>query len=305
MRPVVLEEDLDGIIELARVSFGEEPAPQRWRWKYSPPWAKRRYSWLGLQGEATVAHIGAVPLRGQMDGRKRPFFQIGDIMLHPELRGKVNWTAAPEQVLRDILEENPDAVLYGFADRRTFEFYRYLDVAALVDEVREFVVQADDSICAAMDEDIDIRKWDWEDPNIDPVWSARAPEIRCGLVRNAEYLRWRYCAHPAFRYCLLGVRRQGVPLGWVVQLQNNREQREGRAWIVDMLLPNHLMQGCLEAVARTLEVRSVSLWLPSWFRREFNESRPSGMVLMSWKSSLQTEYLKNHHYFTAGDADIF
>ena len=304
MRRVQPETDLPGLSRLSGLCFASELTPEQLRWKYAPPWADRVYSQLGFFNGEIMAHIGVVPLRGVSGGAPRPFFQIADIMLHPTARGKAPWTAGAQLVLDNVLAQHPDAVFYGFADRQTFTWYKWIGFAALVDDVREFTVRRDASTPAGTDT-ITVEAAEWDDDEIDVAWSRAAGELESSLTRDRAYLRWRYEMHPALRYRLFTARREGALLGWMVQLRTHKEAAEGRAWVVDMLLPRPLAATCLGVLAGTLEVPAVSCWLPSSFQQQLGEAKRNGLVLMSLKSSLRVELLKKQHFFTAGDADLF
>jgi hypothetical protein len=301
MRPIQLESDLDQVLALFTLVFGTEESPEKWRWKYCPPWAEHPHAWLATEGKEIVAHVGAVPVRGVLNREDVMYFQIVDAMFHPEYRGRQDPSGAGLRLFEEILEERPASVLYGFTGRRPYLWYRRKRISDMVEEACDVILRAS-HVTRPLRPDLDIEEWSWTAPELESIWETRRVDIRAGLIRDGRYLGWRYGAHPTDRFRLLGVLKDGKPAGWAVvaEARNGEEVR-----VNDILVPRDLLRPAVEHVMDFLDAGAVVQWLPSWLRPAFQETRDVGMLAhhVVWKNTIPTEYLRNHLYYTLGDVD--
>lgn len=57
--------------------------------------------------------------------------------------------------------------------------------------------------------------------DLDQLWAQVAPNVSNGIVRNEQWWRWRYAAHPHQPYRLFEVRRGGALVGAAATLERN------------------------------------------------------------------------------------
>jgi hypothetical protein len=59
-----------------------------------------------------------------------------------------------------------------------------------------------------------IREWDGQSGEVDQVWSVAKPTIRNSVVRDGDWVRWRFLDAPAHGYRVLTASRAGKALGY-------------------------------------------------------------------------------------------
>ena len=298
--------DEEAIVELFAQVFGKRLTTDQWRWKYTaggpiPP--------VRLAFDASgclVGHAGAIPLRGWRQGRPLPFFQICDVMVHPSARGWLGdqnlFTRLARELLIGLAERWPNALAYGFPGRRP---YRLGEYARVYEEVEQ---------ACAVHRPVHhgwlpfpgVRALDWDDRRLDSLWPRLAPGFAMALVRDHDYLRWRYAVNPFHSYQLLGLYFGRLLLGWVVVRRDG-----GRLLVVDLLLHRRWLRLALAALARTAAMEGASevvIWLPRGWREAAGKlAEPTEVVLanMIWALRITTTEVRGDLYYTMGDLDIF
>src|SRR5215475_14148559 len=124
-RPLDPHRDYVDLIGLFDLVFGGTVTPYMWAWKYLPPWAQRHYCWVAESDGKVIGYCGAVPLRGAVAGKPMPFFQLADMMVHPDHRRTHDlFDLGPKQILADLGQTHPQHVLYGFSGHRAFLWFQ-------------------------------------------------------------------------------------------------------------------------------------------------------------------------------------
>ena len=148
--------------------------------------------------------------------------------------------------------------------------------------------------------------WEWNSPRIDEVWAMHRDRIRAGLIRDKDYIFWRYGCHPINGYRLLGVLENGDPVGFIVA-GNDRPGERDRAKetpVVDLLLPEADTTRVLHELAGFWG-NDVMFWQPNRVTTDTDEQKDSGTHVYHFKadSAASTEFLEDHLYYTMGDVD--
>lgn len=296
--------DTDALIDLFDTVFGFTVSPAMWEWKYRPPWAPRHFCWVGAVDGQIVGFLGAVPLRGTIDGEEVPFFQLADVMVHPAHRLKHDYFSIGQGAVRDdITKTHPRHLVYGFSDHRAFRWFERLGWVSVVEKpVTTFALPARNGT----PNPYSIREWAWDEPEIDGVWGFHSANVRIGLIRDGAYLRWRYGGHPVFPYRLLGLYREEAPVGWLV-LGRGGKDKDGKrrpAPVVDMLGPTGESEAMLTAVATWLD-EAVKTWLPGWVDVGALERKPTTTHVYHFRenSAVDSAALQHRLYYTMGDVD--
>ncbi len=304
-RPMQPLADQRGLIELFESVFGHTVTPMMWAWKYRPPWTERHFCWVGICDEKVIGFFGAMPLRGWIRGREVPFFQFADFMVHPKYRRKYDYfSLGLEVVLEDLGGVHPEYMIYGFSDHRAFLGFRRSGLGGLVEKaVTRYVRPAGNGPASGLE----IRDWGWRDESIEAVWERQQDNLEIGLVRDVQYLSWRYGGHPVFSYRLFGVHRDGQPVGWMV-IGNDGAGKRGRPKeipVVDLLMPEDLVGPALQALAAHLD-HALMVWLPGHTAPDACKQRKeTGTHVFHFRkdSIVDTGDLQKHLYYTMGDVD--
>jgi len=306
-RRLAPDRDLDDVFQLGRLVFqrGADPSIlDIWKWKYNLPWVREPHAWVAISDGEILGHVGAVPLRGWVDGEEVPFFQLTDIMIHPEHRAKYDFlTLAPKSIEVEIRAAYPKSVLYGFTGRRTALWYRRMGGRVKEEACDRLVRIAAHEPEPVNDQGIEFAEWSWDRDEIDEIWGGS--KIRAGLMRDRTYISWRYERHPTKDYTLIGVLARGEPVGWFVTQPWSRVDTVLRdeVRLLDHFLPEEVARPALQLAARYLKARTLVFWLPK--RLWEGESRETGWFVLckSLYPDLSTEYLAEHLDYSLGEVD--
>lgn len=154
-------------------------------------------------------------------------------------------------------------------------------------------------------------------PEVDALFESVKPTMELALVRDASYLNWRYADRPDKSYLLLECRERGSgALRGVAVSTISDFIRPNTTFLVDWLAPadDH---DATESMLAALERRAyadgtgivVSIWnhvdprfLHIQQRGYLVRGTPYFLVLASFK--YDTQYYRDHWYFTMGDSDL-
>lgn len=299
--------DETAIVELFSAVFGASMTIAQWRWKYaadrdSGPWAQLAFNTAGR----LVGHAGAVPLRGWRQGQPTPFFQIGDVMVHPDARGQLGgrnlFTRLARALLTALAEQGPQVFAYGFPGRRPFLLGQYARVYGEIEPALALRRPARRWAWPWLP----LRPLAWDDARLDRLWQRRAPDHPLTLIRDRDYLHWRYAGNPFHVYRLLGLSLAGRLIGWVVT-----RREEARLLVIDALLPRRWLRPALAALDRIAVLEGASesiIWLPpDWRAVAGSAAQPTGVIVanMVWALPIATAEARANLYYTMGDLDIF
>lgn len=298
--------DETAIIGLFATVFSQDMTEAQWRWKYTgtgaSPLAKLAFDATGR----LVGHAGAIPLRGWRQGQLWPFFQVCDVMVHPEARGRLGeqnlFTRLVRELLTGLTARWPEAFAYGFPGRRPFRLGEYVRVYGKVEQS----CTMEQPVRRGFRLRLSARPLDWMDKRLDKLWTRRAHDYALTLIRDRDYLHWRYAIHPSRTYQLFGLYLGTRLLGWAVT------QREGeRLRVVDLLMHRRWLRlalAALERVATVEGIRTVEIRLPhDWHQAVGQCWTPTEVVVanMIWALSIPTAEVRKTLYYTMGDLDIF
>jgi ribosomal protein S18 acetylase RimI-like enzyme len=306
LRRLSPEKDLDELLRLGGVVFRAQPTDamrELWRWKYQPPWVAEPLAWVGVVDGKIVMHWGAVRLLGRVDGEEAPFFQMTDIMVHPDHRAGYGFLTLPQKTaVQEIADEFPSSVIYGFTGRRTSIWYRRLG-GILKEQACDRLVPLRELPAGSEGGSLQIREWEWTTDEVDRIWERIGPPT--GLIRDLTWLRWRYAEHPTHDYQLLGVIEEGKAVGWLVThaWATRETEIKEEVRILDLLLPQGLQAHALRMAARFLNAKMVVLWLPA--SRFEGESRDTEWVVLcrSLNPAVSSELVGEQLYYTLGEVD--
>jgi hypothetical protein len=243
-----------------------------------------------------IGFVGAVPLRGIVGGVETPFFQLADAMVRPDYRRKFDYfDLGTRHVLREVVAQNPQRIIYGFTNHRSFLWFKKLGICDLIEQPQTCYVHP-----AATGNRLACEDLDWHSDEIDRQWDAHRGSIRAGLVRDGDYLRWRYASHPYHGYRLLALHGEGGPLGWAVIARGN----DKHTTVIDMLVAAEHHTAMLQSVACRFD-KPARTWFPAHCTPDIADRRPTETKVYAFmkESTLSIDALRSDLYFTMGDAD--
>ena len=192
--------DHEELVSLFELVFGHTILPGMWEWKYQPSWAPRHECWIARYDDKIVGYVGAVCVRGVVNGQPVPFFQLADAMVHPDYRRKFDYfELGAKHIFEDVVERNPARVIYGFSNHRAFLWFKKMGLGDIVEKARTCTLRPQAPVPARA---LTFHEMAWDDDLVDAIWAEQQPGMRAGLMRDRIYLQWRYGGHPVYRYKL-------------------------------------------------------------------------------------------------------
>lgn len=245
------ELDLGAYAEMQRQSFfdllqqsgvpDDFISAKHFQWKYSPPAGKARIAVAFEDGEM-VASYAMLPLRVGVRGRELSAWQACDGATLPRARGKGYFIQCVER-LNSALD--PGEIVFGFPNRNSkpvFDKIGWRNTQTVTTFARAvpFAWRPAD---------------DGEVIELDPARSSfSAPAVPSGrptLVRDAQYVSWRYLQHPSRPYTVCVHRTSDGAKGYVVL----REAALGGRRVV-LLMELHASSASIEGAL----VRRAARW---------------------------------------------
>ena len=295
---------------------------EHWKWQYLDNAVGQRMS-LAVAPDGTVAsQYAGVPLRADTPWGRVVFVHCVDSLTHPRFRkglkrpGLFVTTGKPFSAHSRAIG---DAVLYGYpvpmAERigRRFLEYHFLRVVNFLVQPLAGAEPAPGALVAREIEGIP--------DDIDALYAEVVKTKSCWLVRDRDYLDWRYVRIPGDDYRFLSVRRDGVLAGLAV-VRPVHELIPDVCTIADWVVPtgdDDVMDALLGGVRqmgraagreRLLAVFADTSWEYDTLLRRGFEIEPSANTLERRLTYLITganvteEFLAEHWWYTLGDSDL-
>ena len=312
------ENDEEKLLELWRITFHKEMNRGLWRWKYfDNPYSQTILLCESGEGEI-LALFGGIPFKGSREGKDVVIVQAMDIMSHPDFRGKGLFARTAQTFFETFCKNNPAEILYGFPGKFHFELgKRVLGYAPLESGVS--YLKGETGVLASKKRTslLSIKKVETPGDQFDTLWEKCSADYPYAVVRQSEFLRWRFCRHPEKKYeifCLKGILSKEIEGYAVLSL------KEDAATLVDVLLPESektiaVFFYKMGLMLRSRGVRQIQTWLPgSHFLKKaamaagFEEQdEPLGIfsTIKTFDHSPDTAWINNNLFYTMADSDLF
>jgi hypothetical protein len=238
-----------------------------WHWKFGPgnPAGPARI-WLAQDADGrVVAHFAAVCYRLQVGGSEVVGSHTIGALVDKKYQNRGLLKIVGDKLFAD-LDAGGMPFTYGFPNRRAHEFEK---MAFAYRDLLKFDTW---TLPGTRLRGVDFA------PGFAPVttftgladrlWDACRADYPVAVVRRQEYLNWRYCARPDWRYFPFALEGEGGWRGYVV-LKLYREEQMLRGHIVDIFARRAdadafraLVAGSLAFFARQ-HVSEVTVWVNS------------------------------------------
>lgn len=304
------EGDEYGIVKLFKEVFGREMTLDEWRWKYKNHRNNTVYAAVAEDAlYGIVGHYGGVPLRMLHNGMEIKGLSICDVMISKGFRGLKTFRAITHK-MEDILYDARFSMVYGFPNENTLLrpgeklglFERVEDVYSLTKQT-----MFNNNIKRLL---YRIFPLEFEDKRIDILWNEAKRGLPLAVIRDRDYLTWRYKKNPLFSYELWGLRKRwdNNLLGLaVIKRESDRMLLMDLVFMDNYLIP--LIQK-LENLAFTAGARTLSLWLPCRYHTPlqkigFNVA-PAGTTIprTTHTGFLKKSDIEGNFFYTMGDTDF-
>ncbi len=303
------------LLRLFEVAFGHVMDPARWRWKYRH---MERPGTVVRKAGAIVAFYGGMSRPIRFFGEPAWAVQIGDVMVHPEERGRFLARTGPFFLSTTTFLERSIGfgrrylLGFGFPSRnhmRLAEKLRLYDEADRVMEIAWSSAGYGRVWWLACDEYVPER----DTGLVERGWREMAADYRDAIiaVRDADHIRERYLQHPEWRYRVLRVRNRllGRHYGLIVL-----REREVDCQLIDILAPcrhHAALIRAARAVTHAAGKAQLSMWLTASFAAQLAGKTGGGLrdtdisiPANTWTPHPPTEGIRGKWWLTAGDADF-
>lgn len=310
--------DEQEIRNLFKVSFGRELDAKFWKWRFmdNPSDPDRLFIHLMWDGPVLAGHYAVSPVRMNIAGQERLTALSMTTMTHPEYAGRGIFTQLAESVYRE-LQRAGYYMVWGFPNHNShYGFVRRLEWTDIYQVPMLRVMRPHLRRSTSLSARVQIIER--FDDRVDALLESALGAEKFWVVRDEQYLNWRYISEPSHKYTALGLWDDGRLEGYIItKLYTNGQQLEGD--IVDVLavhdeaswdeLLSHALHVLLEKGATAIN---------GWF----NPHHPAHRLLERWgfrltapvtwlgarvfdsESVLATPEYKDW-YITMGDSDVF
>lgn len=192
--------------------------------------------------------------------------ELGDSMTHPDYRRQGMWGTITHQVIDDALDRGfipvngfPNNYSYpGYIRKLSMDHFFNVTRLALVLQPNKLIAKIgvplvlQDTLCCLIDifRKVWIRFICLSDPSIrverickvgawaDRLWEYEVDRMEAGVVKDAEYLRWRFEKNPDDYVIYLARDPESRPLGFLITKTRKKKGKEVFGFIADMLVPS-------------------------------------------------------------------
>lgn len=345
----VQQKDFEGLTMLYEQIYREDIDNSYWDWKYFQNPCGEHIMFAVIDKGKVVGESGAIAARVKCGDESFPASQICDIKVLPGYRNG----GAFFQLLKLINEENirhRNLVSFGFSVPLTQKISTTLMNFRVVSPVWRLVLILNPTpylvkrikvpilskvlgllgrvlinlrlkrhYLPPRDKIIEITRFD---KRFDQFWEERQRDYAIMVVRNSDYLNWRYFEHPKRDYKVFTYQSGDKLKGFIVLTTVTEEVRRGI--IMDIMVDpsdkkgiDYLLSAAIDHFLKE-KSDSVMLWLPkhiplasevrkwNFKQRETHFSLIVGICQQDEKR-IESGYVMNpdHWYFTIGDSDYY
>ena len=315
------EADAPALLALHRESYGCDRSMAQWRWRYleNPLRQMIIVGAFAANGDCLAMFCGVV-LRCRFDGEDLNICRAGDVAVHPELQKSV---AGPKLLLRVaslfVKEVHAAGLLasFGFPEpglsRTLIGRCRYEVMCDINWLARPATIDA-----ALSRTDVPTTIRDAVPGDVDAFLRQWGESVTTGLVRDCDYLRWRYQDNPEGHYQFVTARSRNGALRALAVLRDDSDLADAVA-IVECMVQDgdrdakHAIVDAAIDVAqrcgRASIITSVSA-CDTEFRLMQQEhgfhvlASPYQFVYRSYQPRVSRRFLFENWYLSAGDLDF-
>jgi hypothetical protein len=312
------ENDEKKVLELWKFTFDQEMNQALWRWKYFDNPYPQALLLCESEKEEILALYGGIPFRGSRDGKAVVIVQLMDIMSHPDFRGKGLFARTGKAFFEIFCKKNSAEILYGFPGKFHFELgKRILGYAPLESGVAYLKAETGALASKKSPSLLSIKRTENPGEQFDRLWEKCRRDYPYAVVRQSEFLRWRFLKHPEKKYeifCLKGMFSEEIEGYAVLHLKKDV------AILVDVLFPKSEKKTAVffSKIAHMLRSRGILLietWLPgNHFLKtavmaagfeEYDEPLGIFSTIKTFDHSPDTDWINNNLFYTMADSDLF
>jgi GNAT superfamily N-acetyltransferase len=227
------------IMRLFTHVFGRETSEAQWRWKFKTRRWTTENVWIGVHHDRPICHFAAMPARMRVGGCDKDAAVVVDVMTAPDFRRRGLLTTVARSVMQAWAGAGV-SFLYGLPNEQWGSRAAAIGLRPMV-ALRRFVLplRPQQTLARKLDapglarrgwidaawsrildhrlgpnRDVSTRAVEAAGPEFDALWGDCAPAFPITMVRDREWVKWRYFDAPGLGYRVLLAERDGRPAGF-------------------------------------------------------------------------------------------
>jgi hypothetical protein len=337
------EGDEEGILELRKLCFGAADA-KMWSWEFK----EAPYGNLIVIAECNgvvIGFYGSIPVKMKVGDETLMGSIVGDVMVHPDFRLKGLYSSIGERWWQEVKKEGY-AISYAFggkitsghrSPREAFVVCRVLMLVKFYDTYGELKRRMSNRVLAKIlaifanpifrifyrakkrpnVSKVTLSEIRMFDERVSDFWNEVSKGFKIAIVRNKEYLNWRYFQRPNSNFKVLLAEEEGRILGYIV-FSYSETLDERRGYIIDIVAqperPEIIQSLVSEAIDRLKkeEVDVILCWMmannPYYEvikKNGFIRRMGNSLLAVADTSKVAGTFARdsNNWYITFGDSD--
>jgi GNAT superfamily N-acetyltransferase len=273
--------DEDDIFKLWLVAYPErgyqrEKWMKWWCWMYMNNPAGDSRIWIAAKGDKIIGHCALMPLQIKIGPQVITGYQTINSLVDPDCRKQGIITMLKKNVLDEFKETEPHIII-GFPNAISYMVDMqtgYLDIANFSRMMRVFKWQnylrtwTGNKLALAIStaagnavsnlsfrpsktpevQGLTVARVSRFDERINEFWDGISGRIQIAVVKNQDYLNWRFITVPDVNYAIYIAEKAGAICGYLV-MQYHQEKDSQQADIYDFLAESEVVAQSLLATA--------------------------------------------------------
>ncbi|OWY23673.1 GNAT family N-acetyltransferase [Sphingobacteriales bacterium UPWRP_1] len=307
------------IIQLFSEVFGRNMDMDFWQWRFARNPLGKQMIRLMWDGQKLVGHYAVSPVLLSVEGAPILTGLSMTTMTHPAYNGRGIFSSLAEELYQSENNENNLQAIWGYPNNNSHAgFIKNLKWVNLP-VVPTFSTFPKDWL-KLHSEKLDISTINSFSEEHEKAYNYMTDEFKVKVLKNADYLNWRYTNHPVCNYTIFEFKSEG---GYYFAVTKPYETGSNNTCIeidiVEFVFPNHkeIIIALLKSIClhyKKFEIAKINLWIP------LNDQRHLTLEKLGFKNDLPITYMGvkalnkdiskliyngNNWYFTMGDSDVF
>lgn len=337
--------DEDKINSLFTEVFQKERSVKHWNWKYKDNLIEKTIVTVDQEDEDIAGHVALVPFPAKWHDREVVFGARTDTMVSPRYRGKGIYKHLNEEMIETarvngidylfgypaakakvLLEKYTGAVEIGYIPRlmKINKVSSLLSSRIPVLKGVKPLLKAADLFFRSKEYELpsgyEIRSLNRADDSFNLLWEKGKSLANITLVRNADFLNWRFINHPDFKYHLIGLYKEEELVGYAVTRIEEKPYGAGivrNGFIVDLFADSNeeswkfLIQAAIQQLSEADIIQTWALehtvsykLLKALFKFKHKDA-PMPLVGNKINDELNEPVTLSDWYVTPADVDSF
>lgn len=300
------------IVRLFEEVYGKPLSVEQWKWKYLGQGNLRVWAAVAEnEKQEIVAHYGGLPVRMIFRGKHITASQCVDAMVRKEYRAKEQGIPQTESAfykISNLLYNTFGTFFYAFPGDVYYNWGRkagHIEECMDVPEYRNAP-----RIVHHASRFFSLKPIEWADEQIDDLWDRVKGNLGWAMVRDREFLDWRYKSNPFYQHRIYGLKHifSKRLMGWVVVRENGDD-----LMVMDMVFEDSAFDALLResiSLGCSLGKRQVRLWLPHRYKARLLSIGFEAFDIRTWMPNFvaykvaESEEIREKFYYTMGDTDF-